>query len=262
MIDPSLLLRAARRRTGLSQREFAALSGVTRRALASAEAGDHAPSWQTLERAVEAAGLSLALVPAVDDASPELRRFLAMAASYRLLIPLHPRRDVMEALGALTRRASVHVTGPAAVPVWVPGVGVPVPVPVRVHDVRRDGPSSPLLDVQEVAGPLPLPLVPVRLPRSDLFHVDDPTALSLRQDCAEHAQALRVAARCLHEGQPFDEAARRRPPHRDPDERREAAYLFHIKSFRPYDLPDAQDSRAWRLGGSVSLNQWAGGARG
>ena len=56
---PADLLRAARQRAGLSQRELAARAGTAQSVVARIELGQASPSWDTLSRLVAAAGLEL-----------------------------------------------------------------------------------------------------------------------------------------------------------------------------------------------------------
>lgn len=67
-MDAVQLLRDARRRAGLSQRELAVRAGVSQPAVARLESGRHSPSLATLERLLSACGERLVLgsVP-VDD---------------------------------------------------------------------------------------------------------------------------------------------------------------------------------------------------
>ena len=57
--DAANLLREARRRAGLSQRELAKRAGTAQSVVARIERGLRDPSWQTLERLIAAAGFSL-----------------------------------------------------------------------------------------------------------------------------------------------------------------------------------------------------------
>ena len=57
--DAANLLREARRRAGLTQRELAKRAGTAQSVVARIERGLRDPSWQTLERLIAAAGFSL-----------------------------------------------------------------------------------------------------------------------------------------------------------------------------------------------------------
>jgi hypothetical protein len=64
---------------------------------------------------------------------------------------------------------------------------------------------------------------------------------------------LLQAAQLLDEEAARDDAHRRRPAHRDPDERDEERRLLVTKAVT--HRPDLCDGRAWRLGGAASLAQ-------
>lgn len=58
-LSPSDILRSARRRAGLSQRELAERSGTSQSVVARIELGEASPTWETLSRLVAAAGFEL-----------------------------------------------------------------------------------------------------------------------------------------------------------------------------------------------------------
>jgi transcriptional regulator with XRE-family HTH domain len=60
-VTPAALLREARRRAGLSQRQLAERAGITQPVIAAYEAGRNQPSVPQLARLVRAAGFSLEL---------------------------------------------------------------------------------------------------------------------------------------------------------------------------------------------------------
>jgi transcriptional regulator with XRE-family HTH domain len=64
------LVREARRRAGLTQRELAARVGTTQPAIARIESGDSAPSFERIVRLVRACGFDLGIrvVPLDEDA--------------------------------------------------------------------------------------------------------------------------------------------------------------------------------------------------
>jgi transcriptional regulator with XRE-family HTH domain len=64
------LLRAARDRAGLSQRELAQRAGTSQAMVARIEGGRQSPSVATLERLVRACGLELRVETGGDDAAP------------------------------------------------------------------------------------------------------------------------------------------------------------------------------------------------
>ena len=83
------VLRTARRRAGLSQRELARRARTAQSVIARIESGDTSPSWSTLERLLRAAGfrVSAELVPqAVDPSEMEdVGRILRLTPEERLL---------------------------------------------------------------------------------------------------------------------------------------------------------------------------------
>lgn len=72
---------------------------------------------------------------------------------------------------------------------------------------------------------------------------------------AEEVDLLRLAAQLLHQGAARDDADRRAPAHRDPDEWDEASRLLRTKGTQRLAQPVPELGRAWRLGGPVSLAQ-------
>jgi transcriptional regulator with XRE-family HTH domain len=56
---PRDLIRQARQRSGLSQRELARRAGTTQSVVARIELGQTSPTWATIERLLHAAGLEL-----------------------------------------------------------------------------------------------------------------------------------------------------------------------------------------------------------
>jgi len=57
--DPATLLRQARTRAGLTQRELAKRARTAQSVVARIERGQSDPSWQTLKRLIAAAGFTL-----------------------------------------------------------------------------------------------------------------------------------------------------------------------------------------------------------
>lgn len=57
------LIRYARAKTGLSQRELGRMAGVTQAAIARIEKGRSSPAFETLERLLEACGFEVEIVP-------------------------------------------------------------------------------------------------------------------------------------------------------------------------------------------------------
>lgn len=56
---PADLLRAARKRAGVSQRSLADRAGTSQSVIARIELGDTSPTWETMSRLVTAAGFEL-----------------------------------------------------------------------------------------------------------------------------------------------------------------------------------------------------------
>jgi transcriptional regulator with XRE-family HTH domain len=69
-MSPSALLREARQRAGLSQKELAKRAGTSQPAVARLEAGQASPTLATLERLVGAAGFDLG-IELVPKATPD-----------------------------------------------------------------------------------------------------------------------------------------------------------------------------------------------
>lgn len=63
------LIREARRRAGLTQRQLAEHAGTTQSAIARWEAGRSAPSWETVRRLIRLCGLDLEVAIVAHDDS-------------------------------------------------------------------------------------------------------------------------------------------------------------------------------------------------
>lgn len=88
--DPGELLRAARRRAGLSQRALAARAGTAQSVVARIELGHTSPSWRTLESLLGAAGFELtgameAAPPADSHMLDDVARILRLTPEQRLI---------------------------------------------------------------------------------------------------------------------------------------------------------------------------------
>lgn len=87
--DPATLLRDARVRAGLNQRNLARLAGTAQSVVARIEGRQTSPSWETLSRLLAAAGfavdarLDLAL-PAIETMLDDVPRILALSPDDRL----------------------------------------------------------------------------------------------------------------------------------------------------------------------------------
>ena len=89
MTTAATLLRQARTRAGLSQRALARRAGTAQSAIARIEAGQTSPTWDTLERLLEAADVELSaqLEPRVVVGShmlDDVPRILRMTPEQRL----------------------------------------------------------------------------------------------------------------------------------------------------------------------------------
>lgn len=89
-LDPGRLLRRARERSGLTQRELARRAGTSQSVVARIETGQASPRTETLDRLLAAAGFEVRteLVPSPVPASHMLEdvpRILALSPEERLL---------------------------------------------------------------------------------------------------------------------------------------------------------------------------------
>jgi len=88
-LDPSFLVREARSRAGVTQRELAARAGTSQSVVARIEAGQTRPGSETLRRLLEAAGFELRTelvpLPVVETHMLEdVARILALSPEQRL----------------------------------------------------------------------------------------------------------------------------------------------------------------------------------
>lgn len=106
-MSPSLLLRDARKRAGLTQAELAERAGVAQSVIARLERGGGNPTFLTLERVLHAAGHRLELT-AVHQG---LRTVDETLIAQQLALPPAERIRGLDALAASARRllnARVH----------------------------------------------------------------------------------------------------------------------------------------------------------
>lgn len=242
LVDVTRVLRDARRRRGLSIRAAALRCDVATSTWSDWENRRASPTAARLDEVLRRLSLDLKLV-ARPSAEPPGE--LQVARHLRRSLTQRARLAVGEQLDAVLAAAMEQprlLTGSAAVGMWVP------------HVVAR--------------GPLPLPPVPPEpglvVLRLDIgppdegraqVAVEPPDAL-LAAGSAEQWPQLVTAARLL-DGQVRDAIGRRLPPHRDPDEEREARDLLHTLTWGARGaLPiSATDSRAWRLGAPATLDE-------
>jgi len=285
-MDAAELLRQARRRTGLSQREFAARAGVSERSLAGAESGGRPASWTLVEQACRAAGLDVTAALPTGDLEAETRRHLEQSLTQRVWLSFGGQGRPLGRYGprAATRptgwcrlvevaqSVDVVLLGTEALRAWLPAAAsagrvgpdcrwteVSVCRPSRGSTTHSKAALLRLPPGVRVVDVLPCGLVPVPLaePRPHVL-VPTPAELALDPACAEQHDALRGVATVLHEQSARDVAGRRTPSHRDPNHGREHADVWHDKRFKPLPMPPAHDTRSWRLFDDASHAAWLG----
>jgi transcriptional regulator with XRE-family HTH domain len=100
--SPADLLRAARKRAGLSQRDVARRAGTAQSVVARIEQGATSPTWETLTRLLAAAGFELDALLALHatDAShmlSDVPRILRLTPEQRLIELRNVSRFLVEA---------------------------------------------------------------------------------------------------------------------------------------------------------------------
>jgi transcriptional regulator with XRE-family HTH domain len=90
------LLRHARRRGGLSQRELAKRTGVPQPAIARIESGHSVPRTDTLERLLRGCGARLEAAPAAGQGIDRsaIRRLLALSPAQRARLAVREARNL------------------------------------------------------------------------------------------------------------------------------------------------------------------------
>ncbi len=109
-MDPATLIKAVRRRQGLTQAQLARRAGTTQPVVSAYEHGRRDPSWTTLRRLVEAGGERLVLaaqlptsdLPPPADVEEHARRLLDVL-SLADAIPVRRRSPVLEAPRIVSR---------------------------------------------------------------------------------------------------------------------------------------------------------------
>src|SRR4051812_1117333 len=109
-MEPADLLRAVRRRQGLTQAELARRAGTSQPVVSAYEHGRRDPSWSTLRRLVAAGGerLELSAAPIGSDLPPPVdlndrARRLAGVLSLADAIPVRRRAAVLDAPRLVSR---------------------------------------------------------------------------------------------------------------------------------------------------------------
>lgn len=99
------LVREARRRRGLTQRELAALAGTTQSALARLETGRTTPSFDTVLRLVRLCGLDLDLMLVERDGSDlaQAERLLQLSPSERVARGVRTANTMLAIQGSAER---------------------------------------------------------------------------------------------------------------------------------------------------------------
>lgn len=240
------MLRDVRRRRGLSIRAAAERCDVPRTTWAAWESGRAAPPADRLDAVLRELRLDLLVVDRVVEPAGEsqvaehLRRSLTVRAAAALGDQLD--RVVAAALRPSVANPRLMLTGPASVGVWVPHVVARGPLPLPAAD-----PNDPSL-------------VPVHLLGSDgrtrAAVLTPMPAVLVSDGLARTWPQLHTSVRLLADG-PRDAAARRLPPHRDPDESRELRDLQFTLEWgaRGKRLVSPTDSRAWRLDAPATLDE-------
>jgi transcriptional regulator with XRE-family HTH domain len=92
------MLRHARRRAGLTQRELAAKAGIPQETIARIEAGRSDPRVSTLDRLLEPCGFGLEHLPrlGIGVDRPQIRERLRLAAADRLIRAIEEDRNMIE----------------------------------------------------------------------------------------------------------------------------------------------------------------------
>jgi transcriptional regulator with XRE-family HTH domain len=256
-MDAADLIRAVRRRAGLSQRALADRVGASPRTVAAWEARQHSPSVAILDRVLAVADLDVALVPRLPaQAHAAIRSHLSLSLTQRLrialgespVLPSPARSSLWAELGRLARRGQLLLEPPVAVALWVPIGPVQKVSASLFHQKASLTPGH--IGVQLREGDAPHSAIPFFMEVGQRLWVEPPGVLALPDE--EHVR-LRTVDQLLHAQGARDDAGRRRPAHRDPDESGEDWRLLRTKGV--LNRPDMRDGRGWRLGAAASLAQ-------
>jgi transcriptional regulator with XRE-family HTH domain len=107
MSMPGRMVRYARRRAGLTQRELAAKSGIPQETIARIEADRVDPRVGTLDRLLEACAMGLEVMPrlGIGIDRTQFQRLLDLSPSERLRVGIESDRNVMGIVRHLRRVA-------------------------------------------------------------------------------------------------------------------------------------------------------------
>jgi transcriptional regulator with XRE-family HTH domain len=226
------VVRVVRRAGGWSQRDLARRLGVATSTVGAWESGARQPTLASVDAMLSLIGLDLAVCARRGEPPPELAAHLRLSLTSRLRLALgEPGSPYSRATGpawpgllALARLGTVVVHPPVAMGIWVPPGRPMRHVSVTVHHPCGELPASAVVDAMPSAGAAPPSLVPVTLSGPRRVWVLPPDEL-----LAEEVGLLRLAAQLLHQGAARDDADRRAPAHRDPDEWDEGSRLLRTK---------------------------------
>ena len=258
------MVRDARRRVGLSQREMARRAGVSAATITAIESGAQLPSLRVLQELLSVAGLELCPDRPVQPPCRHVLRHLHRSLSARLHLALggngrpwdRPFLAPWQQLGLLATSGRLFLTGELAVALWLPQPEPTAGRRVGFQPYRRPRlPPTPDLTVLE--GKVPDGCtVTVPLGVGSLL-TPPPGELALSPEHAAVRRALRSVAVHLDRHAPRDPAGRRTPAHREPRREEERWRLLFARRWnlglRP---PDTMDARGWRLGDEASFDQW------
>lgn len=262
LMDVGAMVRAARRRAALSQRELARRAGVAPGTVAAVEAGRHSPSGRILEALISAAGLELCVDRPVLTLCRHTSAYLHGSLSSRLHVALggsgrpydRPFLPAWQQLGLLSLKAPVHLTGDLAVAVWIP-----MPRPAARVAVATDQRLvlPPLPDLEVVREPRPPSCTVGVVLTPGVVTVPPPGELALDPRHAAWRRSLRSVAAVLDEQAARDRARRRSPAHREPRRGAEEWRLLFARPWSPKLLPpDRWQARGWRLDDEVGMDEW------
>lgn len=264
------MVRAARRRLGVSQREMARRAGVSATSVVAIESGRQQPSLRVLQALLEVAGLGVCVDRPVQPLCAHVRRHLHRSLSIRLHLALggngrpwvHPVLPQWQQLGTLARSGRLFAEGELARALWLPVLSPVSQLVVGLECSQPAGtaaepalPETP--DVQVLRRTVPASCT-VTVPLSiGSLRVPPPGELALDPAQAEFRGALRSVAGELELCAPRDPGGRRSPAHREPCREDESWRLLFARRWTPSFLPpDRLDGRGWRLDDEVGFQEW------